>query len=397
MNRFGRSRLVTLFLSIAGVLAAVVLVVYLTFRSRALPERVENVGGIEIVTHPISYVAGFNEGRLTRAVTEHYSLRHQGTRVSFPGRSGMFGDDTVTYERFNSIITFPTSEPAVLVNVGDPNNSSFYYLVREKNGALVFEHVADGRGGVSADWLDPSEEIAERHVAVHRRHLEGGRYLLLDQFAVLDTKTLVSHRFEYNPAGHVNQFKAPIMMSPDQRSFVRMGSGPTPDNLPVLVVFDFLTPTSYVLPIERSVMRYNDWVEVDRVWLDRHFEWTRANGGHDTLVRRASFTPLPYRGHRPVSPDDSTYREYNLMRVVPEMKDTLIAFIEREFKAERVPTGERASVELKIGDQVVNILLHDVQVGLWMERGLDGALVYEIGDRFDAVLAAGTHDRLFLP
>jgi hypothetical protein len=177
-----------------------------------------------------------------------------------------------------------------------------------------------------------------------------------------------------------------------------MGSGPTPENLPVLVIFDFLAATSYVLPIERSVMRYNDWGEVDRAWVDRHFEWTRKNGGHDVLVRRSSFTPLAYRGHRPVSPYDSTYREYNLMRVVPEMKDTLVAFIEREFRAERVPQGEHSSsVELKIGDKVVNILLHDDQVGLWMDRGQDSSLVYEIGDRFDAVLAAGAHDRMFLP
>jgi hypothetical protein len=398
MNRFGRSRFVTILLSILGISAVGVLALYLTFRTRRLPESVERVGEIEIVTHPISYVAGFNEGRLTRGVTENYSLRYHGKRISFPGLSGTYGQDTVTYERFNSIITFPTTEPTVLVNVGDPNNSSFYYLIREKNGALAFEHIADGRGGVSADWLDPSEDIAERSVAVHRRHLEGGRYLLLDQFAVLDTKTLLSHRFEYNPHGSVNQFKAPITMSPDKRSFVRMGSGDFPDNLPVFIVFDFLAASSYVLPIERSLMRYNDWVEVDRAWLDRHFEWTKNLDGHDVLVRRASFAPLPYRGYRPASPHDSTYREYKLMRVVPEMKDSLIAFIEREFKAARAPQeGYSSSVELRIGDKVVHILLHDDEVGLWMERGQDSSLVYEIGDRFDAMLATGKHDDMFLP
>lgn len=226
--------------------------------------------------------------------------------------------------------------------------------------------------------------------------MEGGRWLLLGESVVLDVATLSAYPVKPHPGVSLNQFKPVIALSPDQRSFVRLGSGPGDSNPPVLVAFNFVDGSSDALPIDRRVMRYNDWVELDAPWLDYHFEW-RRDAGADRLVPRAGVKPLAYRGRRWVDEYDSTFRQYNLMRVNPAMLDTLARFLERELQGRRQAPAPGGSLSFRIGEQNVNLLLHDDEVGLWVDRGGDSRLVDSIADRFDQVLATGVHDGLFLP
>ena len=351
-------------------------------RSTRVTEQIEPLGPFGLVTRGSSY-----------------ALRYKGEPFRFVGKSGMFGDDSLEYEWMNSLITFPSTEPVVVVNVGDPNNSSFYYLVREVNGAAVAEYVADGRGGVAAEWIDPpddSKKIAE--VALHRGRLTGGRFLLLGDYTVLDTETLKSYTFEQNSGAGHNQFKPPMEMSPDRRSFVRWGSTDPPENHPALIVYDFLTPSSYYLRLNRALHRYHDWEEVDLAWLHHYFEWRKGGDGHDRLVERASVTPLPYHGKITSSPRDS-YQEYRVQPVTGEMKDSLAAFIEREMGGVRqgpAPQFGSDVIVLNVGQHTVFVSDHEDHASVYSGHGDgSGAAVKAIGKQFDEALATRKYDHLF--
>ncbi|MEO8200133.1 MAG: hypothetical protein ABI679_06410 [Gemmatimonadota bacterium] len=364
---------------VAGFVAA-----FMYNRSQQIPDRHETVGPFEIVNH--------GKG-------SYFSLRYQGKPFAFDGKSGMFGDDTAHYETMNAVVTFPSGESAFVVNVGDPNNSSFFYLIREVNGSPVAQFAGESSGDVSVDFLDPvaKDSSVIRNVAVHRSRLHGGRWLLLGQFSVLDVEKMELYRFAYHPNASLNQFKPPITMSPDKRSFVRFGYGESPANVPVLIVFVFADSTSYTVPIERGVARFNQWEDIDLAWLDHYYEWQSDSTGHARLLPRANVTPLPYQGRLTVESDG--YREYNVLPVKPEMKDSLVAFLIREYKAERQPPPQYdgGAVELRIGEQVVNVMItNDTHAGIWMDRGSDSKLVEEIGKRFDEELKGGTYDHLFL-
>jgi hypothetical protein len=302
----------------------------------------------------------------------------------------MFGDQTVRYERVNSAITFPTAEPAFVVNVGDPNNSSFYYLLRERDGKAEATYLGDSHGGVSADWLDAPAGAPYRNLTLHRGRLEGGRLLLLGEYCVLDTETLESYRFEQHRGASLSQFKLPLALSPDRRSFVRLAYDD--ENAETLVVFDFVDGRSYTLPIDRSLMRFGTPEEIDAVWLDHYFEWTS-----DGLATRKNVAPLPYRGRLTVDPNDG-YREYRVQPVAPEMAERMVAFLRRDFGAELLPREQyQSSDTLRIGDRKVHVFSSDTHVGVFMDRGTDSTLVEEIARRFDVALRTGDYDELFLP
>lgn len=357
-------------------------VIFYYKRSLRVPEAVERLGPFDLVTRGSSY-----------------ALRYNGQPFSFTGKSGMYGADTARYERMNSLITFPAPGPALIVNVGDPNNSSFYYLVREVNGAAVAEYVADGRGGVSAEWLDPpddSKKIAD--VALHRGRMEGGRYLLLGDYTVLDTQTLTWYTFAYNPEANHNQFKPPMELSPDRRSFVRWGSTDSPENHPALIIYDFRTPSSYFLRLDRTLHRYHSWEEIDLAWLHHYFEWQKGEQGFDRLVPRPGVAPLPYHGSLSASEGDS-YREYRLLPVTGEMKDTLAAFIEREMGGVRQPPAPQFTsdvVVLKVGQHTVFVSDHEDHASVYSGRADgSGSAVEAIAKRFDEELKTGKYDDLF--
>lgn len=380
------------------VLALAAVGVLLFIRSRRIPDRVEALGPFELITHTHRYLTGYNEGRIGRGTTESYSLRYRGQPFRFTGKAGMFGQDTVEYSRMNMIITFPSPEPAFIVNVGDPNNTSFYYLVRERDGQAVTELAAEGHGEVSGSWLDPDpgSEPAVADIAVHRGRMEGGRLLLLGGTGVVDTRTLTIYPVPAIPGASVNQFKPPLALSPARISFVRWASGESPENAPMLAVFNFRAGTGYTLPIDRRVMRFNSWEEVDQAWFDHYFRWVGDSPESERLEARPDATPLPYHGT--LRDDGTGYREYQLLSVDPAMLDTVVAFILREFDAVRVsaPPGYGADLPtLQIGEQQVHVSRHQDEVGVWMDRGQNSRLVAEIGSRFDRELATGKLDHLF--
>lgn len=363
--------------------------------SRSKPARVEPVGPFEILTHEIRYTTGWNEGRLRRATTEVYSINYKGRPFTFVGKAGLFTDEEAEYERMNAVITFPSPVPALVVNVGDPNNRSFYYLVREIDGKPVAQLSGESSGEVAADFLDavPGAVPTERQLAVHRAHREGGRFLLLGSYTVLDTSTLEARSAQ--PSSFVSPAPntLPITMSPDRNSFVRAGFG---DQELRLAVYDFVDGNTYSLSIDRESMRYSVVEEIDAAWIDHHFEWKRAEGEHDRLQRREGFVPLPHKGRLTTDPYD-WYREYRIQPVKAEAQGIIVAFLTEEMGGELLPRRQYSSSdEVRIDGRMVSVMFSDDHVGIWMERGSDTSLVETIGRRIDEELTSGRWGELFV-
>ena len=88
-------------------------------RTLRVPDTVETIGAFEWVTRG-NALAGTD-----------YALRYRGAPFEFVGKSGMLGDRAARYKTFNAMFTFVTGTRAILVNVGDPNNASFFYLLHD--------------------------------------------------------------------------------------------------------------------------------------------------------------------------------------------------------------------------------------------------------------------------
>jgi len=391
----GKKTLSTMGLVMVAAAVLAIGIVALFGCSKKLPDKIEVIGPFEVVTHTSRYATGWNTGDLGTATTEHYSLRFRGKPFVFDGKCGMWGDETKLYKAFNSVITFPTEEPAVVVNVGDPINACFFYLVQEEGGKAVAQYLGKSSGGVSAEWLDPpaDEVLTVKNITLHRGDLEGGRWLLLGEYTVLDTQSLQSYTIQPVKDFSPNNFKPTIAMSPERRSFVRYGCSHHESNYPMLGVFEIESGSSYTLPVHKAWMRYNDWVEIDAVWLDHHFEWTKDKDGHFRLLERTEFEPLPYTG---LLRNRHGNREYNLEPVKPEMRDRFIAFLENEYGAKIQPRAPHSpSDEFLIGQKKINVYLRENSLGIWMDTGTDSQFVEDIAKMFDGLLATRTLDDLF--
>jgi len=382
------------------LVSAVVVGVLACGRSKRIPDVVEAIGPFEVVTHTHSRLTGWNTGELVKSTSERYSLHYRSQPFSFEGKSGFFGTETKVYQTFNSMITFPTTVPALVVNVGDPNNESYYYLIREEGEKAVAQYLGKSTGSVSAQWLDPPEEEESdpvTNIALHRGRLEGGRWLLLGQYTVLDTETLDTTAFGQPEDFTPNQFKPPIAMAPDEGSFVRFGYSADDGSTPKLAVFEIGEGKTYTLLIDKWRMRYNDWTEIDAAWLDHHFEWKAGEDGRLGLHERKDFKPLPRCGTLKVSPHDGR-REYELKPVKPEMLDRLKSYLVESHGAELQPREPNSSADVfLIGQDKINVMIHKDEVGIWMDREYDDRLVEELAAGFDEVLGTGELDNLFVP
>ena len=375
-------------LAFIGVIGIVALSLGFGTRVSTEPDTIERRGPFEIVTRHRS--------------DDFYSIRYQGKPFTFEGKAGMYGDSAQLYEWMNSVITFDDDSPVMLVNVGDPINSGYFYLVREVDGRAEASYVGPSRGGVSADWLDRgADEPAEdgtRNITLHRGSLRGGRWLLLTDATVFDTRTFTAYALPETAGIYYQTFARPLGLSPDERSFIRLANQDNDQS--VLAVIDFIDGSVSVLPIDRTRMRYRSWEEIDPAWVAHHFEWRRDAEGRDRLTERPDFQPLPYHGRLTRDRNDG-YREYRLPQSTRALYLALVDFIVREFHGVQAPTGESAeppeNYEVTIDGRVVNVSFYSGEPNVWMSRGEDSRLVAEIAAKFDQLLASGKFDREFAP
>ena len=325
-----------------GIAIAIVAVWWFAIRRPNIPDRLEKMGPLDLVTRSTWHLDGWNNGNLSWGVVESYSVRYHGKAFSLEGQEPDTGRKVI-YPRCNAFFTFPSDPPAVVVNVGDPVNTSYFYLLRESPQGLASQYLAGTRVGPAAYMVDgPLQEPAgAAAMTTPNRHFSSGNFLLLGSYLVLDTQT--AHSYPIERLDGVDPVTRPLSVSPDKHSFVRTGlvshaPGPVEH---ILLESQFLTGHVRAIPIDRTRMRYNEWQEIDESWVERHFEWQQQPAGSFQLTGRANFKPLPFHGNRSYAFTGGNSTQYSLVHVNPGIFDQVVAFLSKEYPA---PTRPRNSI-----------------------------------------------------
>ena len=386
-------------------------------RKKSEPIRRETYGPfqIETVVHDLSSIEPRNG--LAMGAGSTFRLSHGGKPVEIPRAPG---------ERVESrppgvlaVMAVAASKPALLVRTAGEEDRGGLYLVTEESGEarslllcetgnrLEVSELVSGRGRSEAPrklvqvsgWFD---RASLDHAGLYL--LDGG--LFVDGRAVLDTGRLAAYKVP-EPKELRTSWGAPLALSPDGRSYVRLVEDRGPSAGTSLLVSDFVAGRAYLLPVDRKRMHYLTSTQVDPAWFDHHFVWTRDGHGVDILSERPVFTPLPYRGEA-CFPSGATHGPitYYLWGAGEEMKKAIVDLLIAEMKAEPLPAGKDPRfLLLRIEGKEVCVYTSasdpaadPVVVSVSAEGGeAENGLVTAIGARIDAALATGKYDAMLSP
>lgn len=217
---------------------------------------------------------------------------------------------------------------------------------------------------------------------------------------VVDTRTFETAATTYPSDPSPVNGPPPITLSPDGKSYVWYGFQSGSEADAVLGVTDWKTDTSYAVPIDRDRMRYDDYHAIGPDWVAHHFTWVRGPNGHDRLVARDRFTPLPYRGRLQLAAAGAA-QSYTLRPAGEPMRAALLELLAKEMGATPLPNDPNNDFYrfLSIGGKPVKLAVvsGDVSwVTIDMDQGPgDPELMTRIAAVIDAALATGRYDKLF--
>jgi len=321
-----------------------------------------------------------------------------------PVRIGADAGTTEPPERIEEVTVIPGPRPALLVQAS-PATGAACALLAPGAGRPVVQAIP-GCGGVSqaapltADTavFRSARARAPRRGWIEQLHYQRpGLYLLGN--SVLDTRALSIHSFDWDTSATLIPDVPPLGLSPDERSFARFVYAESSEDHPAILVTDFADGRSYLLPIDRTRMRFADFDALDPAWLLHHFRWERGPGGVDRLAERPDFTPFPYQGQ--VSLESGDRHVYRIEKGSAELRTALVAFLAREFNGVAVPAEPEAYEQpVTVDGQTVNVAWSSdfKYVAVSMPYGAtDTRLVATIGERFNAALRTGRYDALFVP
>jgi hypothetical protein len=390
-----------------------------------VPDAVDRFGALELIGHSRSYRSANSNGF---GHTRDWSLRWQGQPLVIRTRGGMFGDQLPQASGVNAVYVLGRRPlPELIVNVGDPNNTSAFHALRPQGGTLQTPLLCLSSGGDNdVGWVAESAPPRMWSGPQHQV-LEGGRLLMLGSRCLYDAQQRRVLRVPQAVDMSVWTSVPPVVVSPDGRSLVRLGSVDGPlepprgeepaQPVPHLLVAELEEVANWpveqgaaprgrwqALRIDRQRMRYaNHETDVDEAWLRHHFEWKRGADGHDRLVPRSSFKPLPWRGVF----FNHGGGEYKLDTAQQDLRPVLLALLQQRFDAKRLPTpaGEDPHYT-EVAVRGETLTLHSL--GFYAKSGkscfpgqpgdpkLQQALVKEVGEAFNAELASDRHDALFI-
>ena len=99
-----------------------------------MPDTVDRFGALELITHTRAYRSANSNGF---GRTRDWSLRWQGQPLVIQTRGGMFGDQAQQASGVNAVFVLGRGPlPELIVNVGDPNNTSAFHALRQQGGTL---------------------------------------------------------------------------------------------------------------------------------------------------------------------------------------------------------------------------------------------------------------------
>ena len=368
---------------------------------RSEPVRIDTVGAFEIATIANYFFDEQADGTTRLATMAEFTIKHRGKPLTIQsGASSPDDSGTITLSRADDIAAVGGPRPALLAHFVESPNAC--YLITEEPGGVQSLPVPDCPGPSSASVLTSDSALFRpgdwRRVA--RGQLDRVSFatpgLFLAGRSVIDTRRIAIHVFDVPDDFSLVPSVRPLGVSPDERSFARFGYAQHSDANPVILVTDVVAHHTYMLPVDRTRMRFADLDVLDPSWLLHHFVWQRSAAGVDMLVERAGFVPIPYHGRVYVS---DGYRSYKVEPTTEALRTVLVDFLVAEMKAERVPVDSGAyEYPVTIGGDTVGIGYGSspgyVSATLRSDS-TDIALLRTIARRFDAVLATGRYDALF--
>jgi hypothetical protein len=389
-----------------------------------VPDTVDRFGALELITHTRAYRSANSSGF---GRTRDWSLRWQGQPLVIPTRGGMFGDQPQKASGVNAVFVLGRGPlPELIVNVGDPNNTSAFHALRQLGDTLQMPLLCLSSGGDNdVGWVAESAQARVWNGPQHEV-LEGGRLLMLGSRCLYDVQQRRVLRVPQAPDMSVWTSVPPVAVSPDGRSLVRFGSvdglmeparGEEPAGpVPHLLVAELEEVSDWpaelgaaprgrwqALRIDRRRMRYASHEnDINASWLQHHFEWKHGVDGRDRLVPRSSFKPLPWRG---VFLNHGG-GEYKVDTAQQDLRPLFLALLQQRFDAKLLapPAGEDPRYT-QVAVRGETLTLHPL--GFYAKSGrpyfpgqpgdpkLQQALVKEVGEAVDAELATGRHDAKF--
>lgn len=378
----------------------------------AVPDRVERFGEVELVTHTSAYRAG-DTGRWGE--TQQWSLRWKGKPLVIDSFGGMWLDKPIRVSQVHSVFVLPAAQTdkiaELLVLVGDPNNGALFHRVRQDNGRLDTPLVCKTLGGSNA--VVPLDGPEAYHVfqGPQAVTLSDTRYVLLGRACVYDARTQEALRIPQMPTTLAIPYgRGVAWLAPDRKAlaFLAMESRDAQKLLMTEVTLnapDDAPKHWRTLPIDAARMRYGDFESIDLAWIQHHFEWKRGADGRDRIAERARFKPLPWRG---------TFfggaPQYNVHHMKGDQTATFLAFFERVPGAKRLPDvksqySDTVTRQVEVDGETLVVTpdgfyVHSTGKPYWPGKPgdpkLQDALIRRLGAAFDAELASGRHDKLFV-
>lgn len=411
-------------MKIALVVAALVLLaIYLLSTMKNKGEAAKNVEktisyGPFTIHVKASTGKGFdmNHG-MTTYTNVAYAISHAGKPVDFPGA---LQNNTGLPFLWRVYALSGAPEPTLIAG------SQSLYRIFLKNGAPVVEPLLEqGYDFASLQFLDSENGQPGAYVEVYAKNetenldkldsLEGGRFLMVSEHAVLDVQTGKIWQFNVNNEAVENySFPAPhgaLAFSPDQKSIVfraqfqawNTADEDLPDSEHALVVFDFEKNTGYAVKFDDTDTRLISAHNADFQWFERYFEWQKTPEGYRLQLRKLEKLPN-WTGQ--YDPRDNYYTLYP---VKPAMLPVFLDFVLHQMgwsKANIVKdeTHEYTGrcLDLVSGDTKLDIVFKADEQILTFSKHLytdDSpeyrSLVKKIADAFDAELVSGKHQEYF--
>jgi hypothetical protein len=271
-------------------------------------------------------------------------------------------------------------------------------------------------------WLDaaggqpgPVSVVGPAHRPQPLATLAAGRWLAVYARAVIDLRTLQVHRYWLSDSAVLEALQgfypkaSPLLaFSPGATQFVVAAARDRPGEADLerrfehgLVAFDFQRQRGVALPVDLRRWRLANAQGIDAAFAQRAVAWRQLPDGSEQASLRDPAAE-PWQGRLSGREMDSL--SYDLQPVGPPMQQVLARFLVSEFGATLAP-GSLPGLQ-QVGIDGLTLLLgflrpQEQRLSLyyaddWQRRAAAHALIERIAKAFDARLAAGEHQALFI-
>ena len=375
----------------------------------AVPDRVERYGDIDLVTHTRAYRAGDNRAW---SDTHDWSLRWRGQPLAIDSYSGLWLDTPTAFTRVHAVFIVPAPQGAaadLLVLVGDPNNGSVFHRVHQEAGRVSTPLLCKTTGGLNTVQALDGPQANRVFQGPQAVTLADTRAVLLGRACVYDVRSREARAIPALPIDYAVPYgQGAARLAPDGKSIVLPVMRSSDAQRLLMAEATLNGPDGAqgwrTLAIDPMRMRFARYEDIDAAWIEHHFEWRRGPDGRDHLAERARFKPLPWRGsYLHGTP------QYNVVQMQGDQTAVFVAFLERMPGAKRLPDEQNPYTPTITR----RVLIDEEPVvatsnGFYIAGGKpyvpggpgdpqrQNALIRRLGAAFDAELATGRHDRLFV-